>query len=159
MANNTKGVFNFVIEKFTLLISLKYRIFWQYLFTLLTELKMAEWKSKVPYSSSSHNSIAGLKNVLADGRLTSSPPLPLTTHPLSHPPTTPIPYTYWGGLWVSQRVWGGGGRGAELINQPPYVGVEHRITLAANEQCHIRIPFILFSILSSLILWLYCRYI
>ena len=23
-----------------------------------------------------------------------SPPLPPTTHPLSHPPTTPIPYPY-----------------------------------------------------------------
>ena len=35
-----------------------------------------------------------------------------------HPPTTPIPYpyTYWGSLWVSQRVWGG--RGAELVNLP-----------------------------------------
>ena len=71
---------------------------------------MTEWKSEVPYLSSSQSSIAALKNVLADGRLTSSPPLPPTTHPLSHPPTTPIPYpyTYWGGLWVSQRVWGGG---------------------------------------------------
>ena len=47
---------------------------------------------------------------------------------------------------------GGGGRGAELVNQPPYVGVEHRMVLAANVQCHIRIPVILFSILSSLIL-------
>ena len=53
------------------------------------------------------------------------------------------PYTNWGGLWVSQRVWGGVGRGA---------GVEFRIILAANAQCHIRIPFILFSTLSSLIL-------
>ena len=45
-----------------------------------------------------------------DGRL-SSPPLPPTTHPLLHTPTTPIPYpyTYWGGLLVSQRVWGGEG--------------------------------------------------
>ena len=32
-------------------------------------------------SSSSQSSIAALKNVLADGRLTSSPPLPPTTHP------------------------------------------------------------------------------
>ena len=47
-----------------------------------------------------------------------------------------------------------GGSGGELVNQPPYVGVEHRIILAANAQCHIRIPFILFSLLSSLILWL-----
>ena len=46
-----------------------------------------------------------------------------------------------------------GGSGGELINLPPYVGVEHRIILAANAQCHIRIPFILFSLLSSLILW------
>ena len=76
---------------------------------LATELKMTEWKSEVPYLSSSQSSIAALKNVLADGRLTSSPPLPPTTHPLSHPPTTHIPYTYWGGLWVSQRVWGGKG--------------------------------------------------
>ena len=61
--------------------------------------------------SSSQSSITALKNVLADGRLASSPPLPPTTHPLLHPPTTPIPYpyTYWGGLWVSQRVWGGKG--------------------------------------------------
>ena len=48
---------------------------------------------------------------------------------------------------------GWGGKCAELVNQPPYVGVEHRIILAANAQCHICIPFILFSILSSLILW------
>ena len=47
-----------------------------------------------------------------------------------------------------------GGSGGELVNLPPYVGVEHRIILAANAQCHIHIPFILFSILSSLILWL-----
>ena len=45
-----------------------------------------------------------------------------------------------------------GGRGAELVNQPPYVGVEQRIILVANAKCHIRITFILFSILSSLIL-------
>ena len=65
-------------------------------------------------------------------------------NPLSHPPTTPIPYlyTYWDGLWVSQRVWGGG---AELVNQPLYVGVEHRIKLAANAQCQIRIRFILLN--------------
>ena len=63
-------------------------------------------------SSSSQSSIATLKDVLADGRLMSSPPLPLL-HPLAHPPTTPIPYTYRGGLWVRQRVWGGGG---ELVN-------------------------------------------
>ena len=56
---------------------------------------------------------------------------------------------------MSQRVWRGG-RGAELVNQPPYVGEEHRIILAANAQCHIHTLFILFSILSSLILWDEC---
>ena len=65
-------------------------------------------------------------------------------------PNPAYPYTYWGSLWMTQRVWGG--RGAELVNQPPYVGVEHRIILGANAQCLIFIPFILFSILSSLIL-------
>ena len=45
----------------------------------------------------------------------------------------------------------GGGRGAELVNQPHYVGVKHRIILVANVQSHIHIPFIMFSILSSLI--------
>ena len=34
---------------------------------------------------------------------------------------------------------GGGGRGAELVNQPPYVRVQNKIILAANVQCHIRI--------------------
>ena len=50
-----------------------------------------------------------------------------------------------------------GGSGGELVKIPPYVGVEHRIILAANVQCHIRILFILFSILSSLILWVKVR--
>ena len=78
---------------------------------------MTEWKTAVHISSSSQSILAALKNVLADGRLTSSPPLPPTTHPLLHPPTTPkpYPYTYWGGLWVSQR---GGLGGAELVNLP-----------------------------------------
>ena len=44
-----------------------------------------------------------------------------------------------------------GVRGAEQS----YVGVEHRIILAANAQCNVRIPFIRFSILSSLILCLH----
>ena len=35
----------------------------------ITELKMTEWKSMVPYSSSSLSSIAAMKNFLADGRL------------------------------------------------------------------------------------------
>ena len=37
------------------------------IFILVTELQMTEWKSNVPYSSSSQSSIA-LKNLLADGR-------------------------------------------------------------------------------------------
>ena len=41
-----------------------------------TELKITEWKTTVDISSSSQSSIATLKNVLPDGRLTSSPPLP-----------------------------------------------------------------------------------
>ena len=72
--------------------------------------------------------------------------------PTNHPYTLSIYLLYWGGLRVSQRVWGVG-RGAELVNQPPYVVVGHRIILAANGQYQIGIPFILFSILSSLILW------
>ena len=36
---------------------------------------MTEWKSKVPYSSSSQSSIAALKDVLEYGRLMSSHPL------------------------------------------------------------------------------------
>ena len=81
----------------------------------------------LPISSSSQSSIAAMKNFLADRRLTSSPPLP-PLHHLAHPPTTPIPYpyTYWGGLWVRQRVWGGEGRRAhqspiclEILVHPP----------------------------------------
>ena len=70
---------------------------------------MTEWKSKVPYSSSSQSSIAALKDVLAYGRLTSSHPLRSPPFTLWRTVTTPIhyPYTYWGGLWVRQRVWGG----------------------------------------------------
>ena len=69
-----------------------------------------------------------MKNVLADGDLLPSPP------PLVHPPTTPIPYphTYWGGLQECSE--GGGGPG--------------------RYQCQIRLPFILFSILSFIILWM-----
>ena len=76
------------------------------MFFYTTELKMTEWKSTVDVSSSSQSSIAKMKNFLADGRLTSSQPPPPPLHPLAHPPTTPIPYpyTYWGGLWVRQRV-------------------------------------------------------
>ena len=39
-----------------------------------TELKMTEWKTMVHIASSSQSSNAAQKNVLADGRLTSSPP-------------------------------------------------------------------------------------
>ena len=39
--------------------------------------------------------------------------------PSGAPPTTsiPYPYTYWGGLWVSQVLYGGGGE-AELVYLP-----------------------------------------
>ena len=86
---------------------------------LITELKMTKWKTTVHISSSSQSSIATLKNVLADGRLTSSPPLPHTTHRM-HPPTTliPYPYTYWGSLWVSQRVGGWVGKGSRASQTP-----------------------------------------
>ena len=50
----------------------------------------------MPISSSSQNSIAAMKNFLADGRLT--PSGAPTNHPILYP------YTYWGGLWVRQRV-------------------------------------------------------
>ena len=83
------------------------------------------------------------------GRLMSSPPLPPTTQPLSHPPTTPLPYpyTYWGGLWVSQWVWGGGGRGAQLVNLPFPRKFWRTLRSYMN-----RLPFKVFSILSFLIL-------
>ena len=74
-----------------------------------TELYMREWKSKVPYSSSSPSSIAELKDILAYGRLTSSHPLPPPLHPSGAP--TNHPYTlslYLLGRSVGrQRVWGG----------------------------------------------------
>ena len=70
--------------------------------------------------------------------------------PTNHPYTL---FLYLFGRSVGEPMGvGGGGRGAELFNQPPYVGVEHRSILAAKAQCHIRIPFIRFSILLSLIL-------
>ena len=68
---------------------------------ITTELKMTEWKTTVHISSSSQSSINAMKNVLADGRLTSSSPLPPTTHPLDAPTDHPYPYTSWGGLWVT----------------------------------------------------------
>ena len=42
-----------------------------------------------------------------------------------------------------------GGSGGELVNLSPYVGVEHRIILAANTQCHICIP--LYTVFPSVI--------
>ena len=95
-------------------------------------------------SSSSQSSIALLKDVLAYGRLTDPPPL---LYPLAYPLTTPIPYpyAYWGGLWVSQRVWGG--RGAELVNQPPYEVVEHRIiVMFSNKRSQAKVATVYFSI-------------
>ena len=77
---------------------------------------MTEWKTTVHILSSSQSSIAALKNVLADGRLTSNPPLPpphtlFRTH---QPPLYPIsiPIGAVGGCG------GGGGRGAELVILP-----------------------------------------
>ena len=60
-------------------------------------------------SSSSQSSIAALKDVLAYGRLTSSPPLPLPLHPLAHY-LYPIPIPIGAVCGWSQRVWGGGER-------------------------------------------------
>ena len=73
---------------------------------------MTEWKSKVPYSSSSQSSIAALKDVLAYGRLTSSPPLPL--HPLAHyrPPLYPIPIPIGAVCGLARGCGGGGGKGS-----------------------------------------------
>ena len=47
------------------------------------------------------------------------PCLPPTPSPSGSLPTTPIPYpyTYWGGLWVSQRVWGGEGEQSSSISR------------------------------------------
>ena len=59
-----------------------------------TEIKITEWKTTVHILSSSQSGIAVLKNVLADGRLMSSPPLPPPPHTLfrTHgPPLYPIP--------------------------------------------------------------------
>ena len=63
-------------------------------------------------SASSQSSIAALKDVLAYGRLTSSPPLPPPSRSGALPIIPiPYPYTYWGGLWVNpEGVGGGGGR-------------------------------------------------
>ena len=82
---------------------------------------MTELKTTVHISSSSQSSIATLKNVLADGRLTNSPPLPPTTHPHSHPLTTPYTlslYLLGRSVVEPEGVGGGGGRGAELVNLP-----------------------------------------
>ena len=56
-----------------------------------TEIKITEWKTTVHILSSSQSGIAVLKNVLADGRLMSSPPLP-PHHTPSFAPTD-HPYT------------------------------------------------------------------
>ena len=62
-----------------------------YLFLVsLTELMMTEWKSMVHILPSSQSSIAALKNVLPDGKLTPlSPPPPPTSSgaPTDHPYT------------------------------------------------------------------------
>ena len=90
-----------------------------YLSMLLTEIEMTEKKIMVHILSSSHSSIAALKDVLAYGRLMSSPHLPPPS-PSGALPTTPIPYpyTYRGSLWVKPEGVGGGRKGAKLINLP-----------------------------------------
>ena len=85
---------------------------------------MTERKSKVPYLSSSQSSIAALKNVLADGLIDK-----LSSTPSHHTPSfAPTDHPYTLSLYLLGRsvgdpegVGGGGGRGAELVNQPPYV--------------------------------------
>ena len=81
---------------------------------------MTEWKRKVQIPSSSQSSIAVMKNFLADGRLTSSPPLPPTMHtPPGAPTTTPIvAYTLFLYLLGRSVGEGAGGRGAELVKPP-----------------------------------------
>ena len=86
---------------------------------------MTELKTTVHISSSSQSSIAALKDVLAYGRLTSSPPLPSLPPTPSGAPTVPYtlsyPYTYWGGLWVRQRCRGGSSTISPLLRNsgPP----------------------------------------
>ena len=85
-----------------------------------TELKMTEWKITVHISSSSQISIAALKNVLADGRFTSSPPLPLPHHTPSFAPTN-HPYTlslYLLGQSVGEPEGVGGEKGSRACQSP-----------------------------------------
>ena len=110
---------------------------------------MTEWKSTNPTSSSSQSSIAAMKNFLADGRLTplSSPSPP--PHPLAHPATTPIPQAQPG-------VGNGGGRRVCQGNTSPanittVVEMQSK-PLPLSPVCPICLPFILFSILSFIIL-------
>ena len=84
---------------------------------------MTEWKSKVPYSSSPQSSIAALKNVHISIReideLSSTPSHHTPSFaPNDHPYTL---YLYLLGPSVGEPEGVGGGRGAELVNQPPYV--------------------------------------
>ena len=74
-------------------------------------------------SSSSQSSIAALKDVLAYGRLTNSPPLSPPS-PSGAVPTTPIPYpyTYWGGLWVKPEGVGGGGEREQSSSISRFLG-------------------------------------
>ena len=47
----------------------------------------------------------------------------LSSTPSHHIPSfapTDHPYTYWGGLWVSQRVWGAEGVQSSSIRHPMY---------------------------------------
>ena len=79
-------------------------------FNQITELEVTEQKTTGQISASSQSSIAALKDVLAYGRLTSSPPLPPPLHALAHyrPPLYPISIPIGAVCGWSQRVWGGG---------------------------------------------------
>ena len=105
-----------------------------------TELELTEQKTTGHISSSSQSSIAALKDVLAYGRLTSSPPLP---PPFTLWRTTDHPYTislYLLGRSVGEaRGCGGGGKGAELVNLP--FPRKFWRTLRAKADCtHIVLP-------------------
>ena len=119
-----------------------------------TELEMTEQKTTGQISASSQSSIAARKDVLACGRLTSSPPLPPPLHALAHyrPPLYPIPIPIGAVCGWSQRVWGGGGKRAELVNLP--FPMKFRRTLRAKADCtHIVFPWKAFPFCHFLILW------
>ena len=96
---------------------------------------MTEWKCMNPSSSSSQSSIAAMKKFLADGRL------------------TPLPYTLWRTLRPPRPGVGNvGGRRVHQGNTYPanittVVEMQSK-PLPLSTVCPIRLPFILFYILS-----------